>query len=165
MAEHQYHPTTIAIKELLEKHGCWYETFEHEPVKTSEEAAKVRTGYTLHQGAKAIIARVKISSQNKKFVMIVIPGDRRFDSAKIKNIYSAKDIRFATVEEVSEITGGILPGGVPPLGNLFNIEVIADTQLLANEKIVFNAGDRSYSIGMYSHDYIKIVHPVVTNLT
>ena len=165
MSDKTYHSTTQAIRELLSEHDCWFEAFEHEPVKTSEEAAKVRTGYTLHQGAKAIIARVKISSQNKKFVMIVIPGDRRFDTAKIKNIYSAKDIRFATVEEVSEITGGILPGGVPPFGNLFNLDVIADSELLANEKIIFNAGDRSYSIGMYSRDYIKVVSPVVTSIT
>lgn len=165
MPEYKYHPATNIIKELLDKNDCWYESFEHDPVKTSEEAAKVRTGYTLHQGAKAIIARVKVSAQNKKFIMIVVPGDHRFDTVKVKNIYKAKDVRFATIEEVAEITGGILPGGVPPFGNLFNLEVIADAQLLANEKIIFNAGDRSYSIGMLSSDYLKLVKPVVTSLT
>jgi prolyl-tRNA editing enzyme YbaK/EbsC (Cys-tRNA(Pro) deacylase) len=62
---------------------------------------------------------------------------------------------------VKEITNGVLPGGVPPLGNLFGLEVYADNGLLGNEKIVFNAGDRSYSVAMRSKDYIDLVKPVI----
>jgi len=50
------------IVELLESGGYWFETFEHEPVRTSEEAAGVRTGYSQAQGAKAMIVRVKKSA-------------------------------------------------------------------------------------------------------
>ncbi|NIA02454.1 MAG: hypothetical protein GWP15_03650 [Nitrospirae bacterium] len=50
-----YHPLVNQIVEALKNNECWYETFEHEPVRTSEEAAKIRTGYTLEQGAKALI--------------------------------------------------------------------------------------------------------------
>lgn len=165
MSEQNYHPTTAIIRGLLEKNGFWYQAFEHEPVKTSEEAAKVRLGYTLHQGAKAIIARIKVPNQPNKFAMFVIPGDARLDIDKIKIIYSAKDLRFATLEEVSAITNGIESGGVPPFGNIFNLEVVVDPTLLANEKIIFNAGDRSYSIGMYSKDYVTLVDPKILNIT
>ena len=61
------------IAELLESGGYWFETFEHEPVRTSEEAGKVRTGYSLAQGAKAMIVRVKKSTTDKSFVMLVLP--------------------------------------------------------------------------------------------
>lgn len=160
-----YHPLTKTITDLLTKHDAWFETFEHQPVRTSEEAAKLRDGYSLQQGAKAIIARIKFSQADKKFIMLVLPGDRRFDKHKVLQYFSAKDIRFATEEEVAQITQGVQVGGVPPFGNLFNLEVVVDPSLFQNEKIIFNAGDRSFSIGMKSMDYQKIVSPTVHPIT
>jgi len=161
----KYHKVTEKIKDLLVANNCWFETFEHEPVRTSEEAAKTRTGYTLQQGAKAMIIRVKKSESDKKFVMLVFPGSLRFDNDKVKLFFGAKDIRFATEEEISNLTGGVQPGGVPPFGNLFELEVVTDPKLFKNEKIVFNAGDRSFSIAMKSQDYKKLVNPEVLDIT
>lgn len=157
----EYHVVTKQITDLLTQNNCWFETFEHEPVFTSEEAAKVRIGYSLQQGAKAIIVRVKITNTEKKFAMLVMPGDKRFDTEKVKLLFGAKDIRFATTDEVSSITNGIQTGGVPPFGNLFNLEVIIDPKLLENEKIIFNAGDRRFSVAMKSEDYKKLVNPKI----
>lgn len=153
----EYHEVVAKIVELLKNGGYWFETFEHEPVRTSEEAGKVRTGYSQAQGAKAMIVRVKKSSTDKSFAMLVLPGDKRFDFDKVKRLFEARDIRFATEEEVVKITDGVLPGGVPPFGNLFGLPVVADPLVFENEKIVFNAGDRSFSVAMKSADYQKIV--------
>lgn len=135
----------------------------HEAVRTSEEAAKLRPGYTLQQGAKAIIIRAKIPNQGKKFLMLVMPADQKFDSAKVKKLTGAKDLRFATEAEVEEITDGVKPGGVPPFGNLFGLEVISDFTLYQNEKIIFNAG-RTSSIGILSADYKRIIAPLVAEI-
>lgn len=152
-----YHPLTTQIQKLLDENGCWYETFEHKPVRTSKEAADIRDGYTLEQGAKALIIRVKLSKNNKFFVMLVLPGDKKFDSKKVNEYFEAKDIRFTTAQEVSEITDGVQPGGVPPFGNLFGLRVVVDPSLFEHEKIVFNAGDKSFSIGMKASEYKKVV--------
>ena len=159
-----YHSVTQQIVKLLESRDYWFETFEHEAVRTSEEAAKVRTGYSLEQGAKAIIIRVKRSKKDKEFVMVVLPGHQRFDGKKIKNLLGAKDIRFATTEEVGELTDGIEPGGVPPFGNLFDMKVIVDPSLMKLEKIVFNAGDRRFSVAMKAEDYKEMVSPEVVDI-
>ena len=111
-----------------------------------------------------MIVRVKISNTEKKFAMLVCPGNSRFDNDKVKQYFGAKDIRFATEEEVSTITSGFRPGGVPPFGNIFGLEVVVDPTLLLNEKIIFNAADRSFSIGMKSADYVTIVSPKVENI-
>ncbi len=157
------HPIHRQITDLLQQHDCWFEEFEHAPVRTSEEAANIRDGYTLQQGAKALIVRVKIPNQGKKFVMLVMPADQKFSSAKAQHALGAKDLRFATENEVEEITKGVKPGGVPPFGNLFDLEVISDSTLYNNEKIVFNAG-RTSSIGMLSADYKKLVQPIVADI-
>jgi Ala-tRNA(Pro) deacylase len=159
----EYHPVTKKITDLLSEHSAWFETFEHEPVKTSEEAANVRHGYVLHQGAKALIIRVKKGSE-KNFIMVVIPGDAKFDPGKLKKVLGVKDMRFATEEEVSEITGGIQVGGVPPFGTLFGLSVYVDESVMVNEKIIFNAGDRRFSVGMKSEDYNNITNPTVVSV-
>ncbi len=161
----RYHPVTKIITDLLTQSHSLFETFEHEPVRTSEEAAKIRPGYTLRQGVKALIVRIKKSEAEKKFVMLIVPGDLRFNNQKVKTIFGAKDIRFASEEEIAKLTRGVQIGGVPPFGNLFNLEVVADPKLFENEKIIFNAGDRRFSIAMKSEDFKKLVNPQVVEIT
>ena len=152
------------ILTLLKKNGCWFETFEHEPVRTSEEAAKVRPEYVLHQGAKALIVRAKISQNEKRFVMLVFPADFKFNKDKVQILLKARDIRLATEDEVNSITGGVELGGIPPFGNLFGLEVLADNSLFENEKIIFNAGDRRFSIAIKSEDYRRLIKPKVCEI-
>ena len=159
------HPTAGRIVDLLEERGLPYETFEHAPVRTSEEAARVRDGYTLEQGAKALIVRAKDADGARRFVMLVMPADRRFDKTKLRDNCGLRNTRFATAEEVAELTDGVEPGGVPPFGGLFNLDVLCDPSLFENEKIVFNAGDRSFSVGMLSEDYRRVARPQVVAIT
>lgn len=160
----KHHPTVGKIITLLETNNIWFESFEHKPVRTSEEAAKLRDGYSLKEGAKAIIVCVKVKGGSKYFAMLVIPGDKRFSVNKVKELLNAKDIRFANGGEVKEITNGVEPGGVPPFGNLFDLKVIVDPSLFRNKKIVFNAGDRRFSVAMKSEDYKKLVQPAVESI-
>ena len=163
-----YHPVVQQIKDLLDEHGVAYKTFEHAAVRTSEEAAAIRPEYSLEQGAKALIVRVKRKGvpkeEEKQFVQVVVPGDAKFDVKKLKTLLNAKDIRFATPEEVSDITGGIVPGGVPPFGILFGLTVVVEESLLKHEEIIFNAGDRRYSIALRSEDYMQVVSPLVSTI-
>ena len=159
-----YHSVVQKIIDQLKQNNFWFETFEHEPVQTSEQAALTRPGYTLHQGAKAMIVKIYKSKTEAKFVMLVFPADQKFDSAKVKEALGVKNIRFATEIEVGELTGGVQVGGVPPFGNLFGLDVYADPSLFENEKIVFNAGDRGFSVAMKSEDYKKIVAPEVKKI-
>jgi prolyl-tRNA editing enzyme YbaK/EbsC (Cys-tRNA(Pro) deacylase) len=160
MTEHPIHDEIVA---LLKKHDYWFEEFFHEPVRTSEEAAALRDGYTLKEGAKAILIRAKIPHEGKKFVMLVLPGDKKFDARKARRALGSSDIRFATEEEVEEITKGVKPGGVPPFGNLFGLEVFCDPEAIDSERIIFNAG-RTSSIAMKSADYKQIVQPVLAEI-
>jgi len=158
------HPIADEIERVLIARSCWYERFLHEPVRTSAEASEVRPEYSLAQGTKALIVRAKKDGK-KRFLMLVVPGNKRFDKEKLKIATGYSDVRFASEEEVGEITHGILPGGVPPWGQLFNLEVIVDTTVFDNERVIFNAGDKRVSIGMRSEDYRLIVNPVVADIS
>lgn len=154
----KYHPTVSQIITILTKYNVWFETFEHQPVRTSEEAAAIRTGYTLEQGAKALILKAKVANSESFFCMVVVAGTKKFNSKKVIKALKAKSIRFATPEEVSRLTNGVEIGGVPPWGNLFDLKTFVDTSITSQEAIIFNAGDRSFSIAMRTNDYLAL-HP------
>lgn len=154
------HPVSRGILDLLEAEGCWRQTFFHAAVRTSLEAAAARPGYALNQGAKAIILRVKRGKRDKLFVMLVFPADRKFDSKRVKAYFKVRDIRFASEAEVSALTGGVQPAGVPPFGSLFALPVYAAPELFDVETIVFNAGDKRFSLAMRAADYRRLERPI-----
>jgi Ala-tRNA(Pro) deacylase len=158
-----YHKTVAMIEALLTEAHVAYEKIEHEPVRTSEEAARVRGDFSLAQGAKALIVRIKKNSE-RSFVMLVVPGDRKFDSAKVRAALGAREVRFATEDEVRTLTDGVEPGGVPPFGNLWGLPVYADSSICAQERIIFNAGDRAVSITLLRADWERVVLPTIAEL-
>lgn len=160
----EYHSVVQRLIELLESHKVVFESFEHEPVRTSEEAAKIRPGYTLKQGTKALIVKLYLRGGVEKYVMLVVPGDARFDSKKVKKLFDAKDLRFATEEEVAQVTGGVQVGGVPPFGSLFGLETTMDPHVKENERVIFNAGDRKVSVAIKVSDFILAESPRVADL-
>lgn len=164
----KYHKTVNLIRDLLDQIRIEYKYFEHESVRTSEEAAAIRPDYSIEQGTKALIVRVKKKNvpkdQEKQFVQIVVPGDAKFDPRKARAELEVKDIRFASEEEVIELTDGVIPGGVPPFGILWDLPVYAEKTIFDNEEIIFSAGDRSVSIAMKSEDYLKVVEPIVVEI-
>lgn len=160
-----YQKTVGIILDLLRSNHFWFESFEHEEVRTSEEAARMRPEYRLDQGAKALIIKAYLNDGTDKIFMMVMPANLKLDSKKVCNVVGAKKIRFSTEEEVSQVTEGVKVGGVPPFGNLFGLETIIDPRLFDNDRIVFNAGDRRFSIAMNSADYKRIANARVESIT
>ena len=158
-----YHPVVAKITDLLAANHIAFRTFEHAPVRTSEEAQKLRPEYSMHQGAKALIVKIKKAGEGPEFVMLVFPADLKFDGKKVRAMLGAKDVSFATEEQVGELTGGVQVGGVPPFGNLFNLPVYVDEKLFENDEIIFNAGDRSFSAAMKASDWRALVNPIVAD--
>lgn len=153
------HKKTSELINRFIANGTWFEVFIHEPVRTSEEASKIRHGYTIKNGAKALILKTELG-----FVMIVVPGDAKFDKVKVKTLLKIKDLRFATEDEVGDITDGVLVGGVPPFGSAFGLKTYVDPAVLKNEKIIFNCADRTVSVGMLSSQYTLIENPEIVDL-
>src|SRR5512136_1338106 len=144
----------LRVENLLKQHGVNFEVLRHQPVFTSEEAAAVR-GVALSTGAKALICKV-----DARFVMFVIPGDRKLDSKAIRQALGIHALRFATRDELNDVTG-LPPGAVPPFGSLFSLPTYCDTRLAENERINFNAGDRSISVSLRYTDYLQMENPTL----
>jgi Ala-tRNA(Pro) deacylase len=140
------------VCQLLEKKSIPHDVLRHAPVFTSEEAAAIR-GTPLASGAKALICKA-----DDRFVMIVLPADRKLASKSVRKGEGIKSLRFATKEEVQELTG-LTPGSIPPFGSLFSLPTFCDHRLAGQPRINFNAGDHSISISMSYSDYLQAEQP------
>src|SRR5215831_13158498 len=102
------------LETWLRGKGVAFTVLRHAPVFTSEQASAVR-GTSLASGAKALVVKA-----GDAFALLVLPADRKLDSKKARAALGTKSIRFATREEVEQLTG-LLPGSIPPFGSLFGL--------------------------------------------
>ena len=129
-----------------------FEVLRHAPVFTSEEAAAIRQT-PLASGAKALVCKA-----DESFVMIIVPADRKLASKAVRKAAGIKSLRFASREEVEQLTG-LAPGSIPPFGSLFNLPTWCDQRLGEHQRINFNAGDHSISMRMTYAEYLAAEQP------
>ncbi len=146
------------IEELLSRHQAVFTVLRHQPVFTSEEAAAVR-GTPLCSGAKALVVKA-----GGRFLLLVIPADRKLDGKKARGALGVKSLRFASPEEVRQLTG-LTPGAIPPFGSLFGLPTHCDPSLADNDTINFNAGDHAISVQISYADWLRIEQPTLVPMT
>lgn len=159
----QEDPKTFeAIKAKLKKSKVKFQVTTHDAVRTCEEAAKLRN-VSLDSGAKAMLLKdtgKKLTLENVPYYLAVLGASKRFSSKAFKKIINCKSIRFATEQEVHEVTG-CLTGAVPPFGSVFGVPTWVDRSLSKEPTINFNCGLRTHSVAMSYEDYFKVEAPTL----
>jgi Ala-tRNA(Pro) deacylase len=140
------HATLVA---LLHAEAVEFQLAHHDAVTTSAAAAAVR-GAELRSGAKAMLVKTRTG-----FVLAVLAADRRVDWKLLAPLVGGKGARFATEEELRDVTG-LSKGAVPPLGRLFGLRTIYDRSLLDVGIVNFNAGTQTDSVTMARADLIRL---------
>lgn len=105
------------IQAFLSEAKVDFAVTEHKPVLTCEEAAEVRN-VALATGAKAMLIKdsgKKLSREGVNYYLAVVSASTRFSSKQFKKTIACKNFRFATPEEVHQVTGS-LTGAVSPFG-------------------------------------------------
>ena len=144
----------LVINKLIVSGAHTFQIHTHAPTITSKDSATVRNT-TEEQGAKAIV----MMGDNKPF-MFVLSGNLKIDTKIAKKIAQVSDLRMATESELMETTG-LEKGAVPPFGSLLSIPIFIDETLTKLPEITFNAGERTVSITMKTHEYMQIEHPIL----
>ena len=151
--------TFADILKILDEAQITYKQLHHEITLTSEDSARVR-GEAISIGGKALVVKV-----DKTFKLFVLSASRKFNSSVIKKHFKAKKLRFASKDELMELTD-LVPGSVPPFGHpILNLDLYVDESIMKNEKIAFNAGSLTDSIIMQVKDYMKIANPEIFNFS
>ncbi len=146
------------ILRIFKETNVDYQLYEHEPVYTSQQAAKVR-GVELKTGCKSMVLKTK----DKRFILANVAADKKIDLKKLERIVGSR-LSFATPEEVMRITN-CEPGSVPPFGKLFGLPTYLDESVLENDFVNFNIGMLTKSVKISKQDLIKTMEPIVSKFS
>lgn len=147
------------IIHLLRTHKIGYKHLTHEATPTSEDSARVR-GLSVAEGVKSLILRGRSSKKNYQ---VNIPAHLRVDMKAVAKVVGEK-CEFEDPAVIKE-RYGLEIGGVPPFGNLLNLDNYYDEGILTQEKAAFNCGLPTESIIMRSKDLIELVDPIFGTFT
>ncbi len=126
---------------------------EHEPSGTSADSARVR-GEPIEHGAKALLIKL-----DEGFALFVLSAARQFDSGAVKKRLGTKKNRFASREELLELTG-LVPGSVPPFGRpVLPFDLYVDESIPPLPRVAFNAGSLTDSLILETKDYLRAAEP------
>jgi len=142
------------IIRLLRKNDIEFRHLVHEATPTSLDSARVR-GTKLEEGVKSIVLRGKNSKKNYHFN---IPAHLKLDMKAVAEAAGEK-CEFEDPENITK-RFGLVPGGVPPFGNLMGLPTFFDERLEENEHSAFNCGLQTESIVMKIRDLVSLVQPV-----
>ena len=99
------------------------------PVKTVEQAIKATDS-----NPKQIIKSLLFISEEEP-VLVIVDGESKVDLNKLERMFGK--VRFATPEEVKQITGFEV-GAMPPVG--IKVKTIVDKKVLENEFVIGGGG-------------------------
>ncbi len=143
-------PKLSLIIELLDGEGISYRRISHEPTRTSEDSARAR-GEALETGGKALLLKA-----GENFSVFVLSAALKLDSQAVKKRLGVKSLRFATADELMDLTG-LVPGSVPPFGEpVLPFPLFVDVSIEANDRIAFNAGSLTDSVVLSTVDYLRV---------
>jgi Ala-tRNA(Pro) deacylase len=146
------------LQALLADHQVPYRLLRHEPAGKSEAVAAIR-GTAVSQGAKALVCRVKITSNQRMHVLAVFPADKQADLAAIALAAGGKKASLASHDQARELTGCEI-GAIPPFTFNPDLALLVDPTLRErHDEIVFNAGRLDASIVMRTDDYFRLAQP------
>lgn len=141
------------IIRLIKHNDMEFQHVIHESASNAEDSARVG-GVLREEGVKSIILRGKSSKKNYQ---VNIPSHLKLDMKIIAELIGEK-CEFEDPEIVKE-RFGITTGGIPPFGQLLNLDTFFDERIPLSERSAFSCGMLTESIIMKSKDLIALVQP------
>lgn len=145
------------LLEFLDEYGVPYRLIDH-PFEGRTEVVSPMRGNELSQAAKCIILMVKIGKKVTRYILAVVPGDRRVDLQAVKALMGATYVAFAS-QDIAERLAGSVTGTVLPFSFNPELELVVDPSLLENDEIYFNAARLDRSMVLKASHYMAVAKP------
>ena len=136
------------IAEYLNGKGIAWHAHGHPRRVSAQETAAVE-----HISGKQF-AKTVVLDVDGRFVLAMLPAHLDVDLARLGG--ELGDARLAPETSFAERFPGCEVGAMPPLGELYGIEVVMDESLTRQPFIVFNGGTHEDSIQMATDDFMRL---------
>ena len=143
-------PVTRTLDEL----GIPYQIHIHErPLRSLEQAAEER-GLEPDQIVRSLLFRL----EDGVFVLVLMPGGKKVNWAKLRRHLGVSRMTTATSEEVQEVTG-YETGAVSPFGLPLRLRLLADRRIMIHDEISIGAGVRNAGVILKRQDLLDVLEP------
>ena len=142
---------------FLDEHGAEYRLIDHAPEGRTELVSPLR-GNAPGQAAKSIVLMVKLGKKTTKYVLAVVPGDRRVDLNAVKTLMKGTYVSFASPSIAEELAGSVA-GTILPFAFHPELELVVDPAVLTNDELYFNAARLDRSMVLRTSDYAALAKP------
>ncbi|NCF75017.1 MAG: hypothetical protein GWO87_00840 [Xanthomonadaceae bacterium] len=136
------------IINFLEKYNINYEILEHKTVYTAFDMAQTMKK-ELSQIAKTLALKV-----DKKYILVVVPADRKLNFDKLKKLLKAKKIEIVKEIDMVKIFK-TKKGNLLPFGIFHKVPVFIDKTLLKTKIIIVSGGSYTESLKLKTMDLLK----------
>ncbi|WP_323385299.1 YbaK/EbsC family protein [Streptomyces calidiresistens] len=145
------------LRELADRHGASYRLIEHPPEGRTEVASALR-GHALARSAKSLVVVVRPNKRTRRYVLAVIPGDRRLDLCRVAECAGGRRAGFADRETAERLAGSV-SGSIIPFSFHPDLELIVEEDLLRGDTLYFNAARLDLSMALATEDYLRMARP------
>jgi Ala-tRNA(Pro) deacylase len=142
-----------SLRDYLDEHGVKYEVLSHSPAYTAQSVAAL-SHIPGREVAKTVIVRL-----DGELTMVVLPACFQVDVAELKRVTNAKNADLASESEFRQYFPECETGAMPPFGNLYGMNVVADESLAKDKEIAFNACSHQEMIRLAWNDFARLVRP------
>ena len=147
-----------SIREYLDKHEIKYVVISHSVAYTAQGIAAL-THIPGRELAKTVVVKI-----DGKPAMAVVPASFHVDLRLLKKATGANSVELASEEEFKGLFPECETGAMPPFGNLYGMDIYADTGLAKDKEIAFNAGSHRELIRLAWEDFNRLAKPQVVEL-
>ncbi len=144
---------TPELKRYLTDNKIDYTTIKHSTAYTASQIAQAA-----HIPGKWL-AKVVVVKLDGNFAMAVIPAHQRLDLAELKKAAKAKIADIAHEYEFKDKFPGCDLGAMPPIGDLFDMDIYLADSLADQEWLAFNGGTHEELIQVKAKEFLKWIHP------
>ena len=140
----------ITLQHYLDGLGVDYEVVAHPYAETGLDTAE-RAQIPANKLAKSIMLE-----DEGGYLMAVCAASRRI---KLGDLYREinRRLEFANESELADVLGDCALGAVPPVGDLYGIDVVVDLELFMQPDVYFEAGDHEDLIHVSADNFQKLM--------
>ncbi len=127
------------------------------PTGTVGESAKALGCYP-----ENIVKSIVVKDKMGQFYLVILQGDRKIKTSKLKKILLVKDVKLASPEEVKANTGYNV-GDVPPIS--VELPVIMDELVLNQKRVYAGGGARQKNLLISIDELLECTNPLIADIS
>jgi len=141
--------------EYLDSEHINYEIIDHPRTFTARSTAQ-----SAHLTSQTV-SKVVIVKADQRLVMVVIPADANIEHLSLARELGVGFVMIASEEEFRDRFPNCEIGAMPPLGNLYGMEVFIAKELYDRFDITFNGGTHTQLIRMNTVEFCDVTRAKV----